>query len=143
MKFPYRKILLPAQTAPFGHALLRPIIPLRVTIGSRSVQYEVLLDSGADFCIFDGDIADALGIDTHAGEPLSFGGIQQAAHIVAFLHTVTLEIGGHAVQSHIGFSYDIAKNGYGILGQRGFFDQFMVTFDYQKKEIVLKLRSSH
>ena len=35
-------------------------------------------------------------------------------------------------------SDDIANDGYGILGQKGFFDIFSVTFDYQKEEIELK-----
>ena len=40
----------------------------------------------------------------------------------------------------IGFSYDIARHGYGILGQKGFFDIFVVKFDLIKEEIELKQR---
>ena len=40
----------------------------------------------------------------------------------------------------VGFSYDIAKHGFGILGQKGFFDKFVVNFDLVKEEIELKLR---
>mgnify|MGYP001607964096 FL=1 len=38
----------------------------------------------------------------------------------------------------MGFSYDIAKHGFGILGQKGFFDIFVVKFDLVKEEIELK-----
>ncbi|MDO8259932.1 MAG: hypothetical protein Q7T50_00350 [Candidatus Magasanikbacteria bacterium] len=36
-----------------------------------------------------------------------------------------------------GFSYDIAKHGYGVLGQKGFFDLFAVKFDLKKEQIEL------
>lgn len=44
------------------------------------------------------------------------------------------------VPTIVGFSYDIAKHGFGILGQRGFFDKFAVKFDLSKEEIELKAR---
>ena len=37
-----------------------------------------------------------------------------------------------------GFSYDIASHGYGLLGQKGFFENFTVKFDYSKSDIELK-----
>lgn len=44
MKFRYKK---------YGPGILRPIIPIEIIYQNRSVGYEVLVDSGADFCIFD------------------------------------------------------------------------------------------
>lgn len=40
----------------------------------------------------------------------------------------------------VGFSHDIARRGFGILGQKGFFDIFVVKFDLIKREIELKER---
>ncbi len=34
----------------------RPIIPIQIEHGNRSIRYEVLVDSGADMCIMPGDI---------------------------------------------------------------------------------------
>ena len=59
MKFRYKK---------YGHGVLRPVIPIEVIYKNNPVPYEVLIDSGADFCIFDAQIADILGIDVESGE---------------------------------------------------------------------------
>lgn len=36
------------------------------------------------------------------------------------------------------FSSDISDNGFGILGQKGFFDKFKISFDYRTKEIEIR-----
>jgi hypothetical protein len=41
----------------------------------------------------------------------------------------------------VGFSSDIAKHGYGILGQKGFFNLFVVKFDYRKAEVEIKAKT--
>jgi hypothetical protein len=69
-----------------------------------------------------------------------FGGIQERGGSESFLHPITLNIGGWDYKTIVGFSYDIAQWGYGILGQRGFFDIFIVKFDLLKGEIELKAR---
>lgn len=60
MKFKYKK---------YGPGILRPVIPIEILYKSRSVPYEVLVDSGADFCIFDAEIGELVGIDVASGEP--------------------------------------------------------------------------
>ena len=81
---------------------------------------------------------EALGLNIKSGKKLNFGGIQEAGAAEAFMHEVTIIIGGWKHKTTVGFSYDIAKGGYGILGQKGFFDIFCVKFDYPKEEIELK-----
>ena len=53
MKFSYKKI------AP---GIIRPIIPIELIHKDISVPYEVLVDSGADFCVFDAEIADIINL---------------------------------------------------------------------------------
>lgn len=141
MKFRYFKFPLPERSDFFGHAILKPIIPIGLTVGSEPFDYSALIDSGADFCIFDAGIAEALKLDVRSGKRISFSGIQEAGGAEAFLHDVTILIGGARHTITIGFSYDIAKDGYGILGQKGFFDIFSVKFNYPKEEIELKQKT--
>ena len=138
MKFKYFKFPLPKKSDFFGHSILKPIIPIGLTVGAEPFDYSALIDSGADFCIFDAGIAEALKLDVRNGKQISFSGVQEAGGAEAYLHDVTILIGGSKHTIPIGFSYDIAKDGYGILGQKGFFDLFSVKFDYQKEEIELK-----
>lgn len=140
MKFDYSKITLPQRSVLFGASLLKPIIPIRIVVGERSLQYAALIDSGADFCIFHREIGQALGIDIESGEKLEFGGVQQADFAKAYIHDLTLVVGGWEYKSTVGFSGEIADESYGILGQKGFFDIFIVKFDLLKEEIELKER---
>ena len=140
MKFPYFKLPLSQPSEFFGASILKPIIPVEITIGGNNVRYAALIDSGADFCILDGEIGETLGLDVRDGFRVTFGGIQAAGSAEAFLHRVALQVGGWEYPTTVGFSYDIAKHGYGILGQKGFFDIFMVKFDLVKEEIELKER---
>ncbi len=130
MKFGYKK---------FDH-FYRPVIPIKVKHNARSIGYEVLIDSGADLCIFDAEIGEILGIDIKNGRQSEVGGVAgQTAEI--FVHTVTIEIGGHTKVIDVGFLPRVAEgNNYGVVGQYGFFDQFVVQFDYDKKEIELTVR---
>ncbi|HLB95960.1 MAG TPA: hypothetical protein VJK26_03605 [Patescibacteria group bacterium] len=47
MKFKYKN---------YGSGFLRPVIPIEIIYKKFPVPYEVLIDSGADFCIFDAQI---------------------------------------------------------------------------------------
>lgn len=61
----------------FGNSILKPIIPVEIFTPSFSIRYVALIDSGADFCIFDGEIAESLGIKVESGTLITFGGIQE------------------------------------------------------------------
>lgn len=140
MKFKYYKVSLNPSSDFFGKAFYKPIIPIKISKLNNSLQYAVLIDSGADFCIFDAEIGEYLGLDIKRASEIRFGGIQNIGGAKAYIHRVDIEIGGHKLETEVGFSYDISKNGYGILGQKGFFDSFVVKFDLNKNEIDLKPR---
>src|SRR5438270_3475028 len=57
--------------------LPRPFIPLTLRYGNRSVKTKALVDSGADFCMFNGELLDILasGLDLHKLEKISLGGV--------------------------------------------------------------------
>lgn len=103
----------------------------------KSIEYGVLIDSGADFCIFHTEMAEILGIPVEKGKKITFygtGGTPQTA----YFHDVEIEIAGWPMELYCGFSYDMKSLPYGILGQTGFFDRFKIEFDYQAKRIELK-----
>jgi hypothetical protein len=140
MKFRYFKFPLPTRSAFFGTAILKPVIPIGISYKDKKLRYDVLIDSGADFCILDGEVGDALGIEVRSGQKEIFGGIQERGGAEAFLHDVVLTVGGWDYKTTVGFSYDIARHGFGILGQKGFFDMFSIKFDLAKEDIELKER---
>ncbi len=130
MKFQYKK---------YGPGVLRPVIPIEIIYEGKSVSYEALVDSGADGNIFPAQIADILGIDVKSGEKKEVWGITGVGEDY-YAHSVELIVGGWSYDIKVGFLPNIARLGYGILGQKGFFDNFVVKFDLLKSEIELKTR---
>lgn len=131
MKFRYKK---------YGPGVLRPVIPIIVTYNSIEVPYEVLVDSGADLCIFDAQIAEILGIDVLKGERRSVSGLTGFPEFY-YLHNISIKIGGKDFRIEVGFM-SMRSYSYGIVGQKGFFDKFVVKFDLQKEDIEIKPRDS-
>ena len=60
-----------------------------------------------------------------------------------YLHLVIIEVGGWEYKIEAGFMPDVAGRvmPYGIVGQKGFFDNFIVKFDLLKEEVELKTRN--
>lgn len=131
MKFEYKKI------AP---DTLRPIIPIEVGRDGFFVKYEVLVDSGADMCLFDTGIAELLNINFKKSEKRKVVGITGIPEDY-FVHTITIKVGGWPFKIEAGFLPNSQYN-YGVVGQKGFFDIFVVKFDLLKEEIELKERAT-
>jgi len=124
----------------YGPGLLRPVIPIEIIFNNKSVYYEVLVDSGADSNIFSSEIADILEIDLIKGDKATVAGITGQSKPFYF-HYLDIKIGGSLFKNvRIGFLKDIGGYAYGVVGQRGFFDIFIVKFDLLKKEIEIKSR---
>ncbi|MBI3443627.1 aspartyl protease family protein [Candidatus Woesebacteria bacterium] len=131
MKFRYKK---------YGPNVLRPVIPVEIIHQDMSVPYEVLVDSGSDTNIFDAQLVDVLGLNLYDGKQAQVAGVTGVEEVV-YVHKLSIKVGGHLFEKvEVGFLKQIGKFGYGIVGQRGFFDLFVVKFDLKKEEIELKPR---
>lgn len=129
----------PIEAFPQRRVVFRPVIDVRLLWNNESTRYRVLIDSGADFCIFHSEVADVLKIPVTSGKRLMFygtGGTPQTA----YFHNVHIEVGGWLMELYCGFSWDMQSLPYGLLGQTGFFDRFKIEFDYQSKRVELKPR---
>lgn len=115
----------------------RPIIPIEIIKHKNSLRIEVLVDSGADYCIFWGEIGEALGIDVTQGKLINFHGVSGSTS-KGYVHRVGISAGGHTVNANALFSYDIAPEGLAIVGQLDFFENFAIKFDYKKRSVVLR-----
>lgn len=115
----------------------RPIIPVKISHGDKSVDILALIDSGADFCVFHKDIADILKIDLSKLKTFTFSGINPSTTNPkgSFVDVVLTPQGEKPTKTTVVFSGDISNNGYAILGQQGFFNIFKACFDYKKEEI--------
>lgn len=139
MNFKYRKFPVDPNNCPFPDkkSALRPVIQIDFDGPNGKFGYLVLIDSGADYCVFHARVGELIGLDIKAGKPLTFFGTSGEPQ-KAYFHMVTFKIGGYKHRCEIGFSYDMEKLPYGLLGQDGFFDKWIVKFEYHKENVELK-----
>ena len=130
MDFEYKRYMLPS-----GDVIARPVIPvlIRNPRNNESIEYEALVDSGADRCVFPSEIGEMIGIDIKAGEQHLVSGVVEGERRPFYLHPVEVTPGGYGAARilHLmaGFMPDLSDSGHGLLGQRGFFDNIsFVTF---------------
>jgi len=126
----------------FDNGAYRPIIPVEIQKknGSEIVARRilVLVDSGADRCIFWGEIGDALGIKVRSGRKEPIYGISgDRVQTWGYTHRVGLKVGNETINTTALFSYDI-PNGLAVVGQKDFFENFVVKFDYKDKSVTLR-----
>ena len=123
--------------AKFGQ-YFRPVIPVTLRYNGKEFRYLALIDSGADLNIFHANLASILEIDTNKLKAYAFEGIKKGSSASGYLCVLEIGIEDVSFDTPVIFSNDISDNGYGILGQQGFFDHFRVKMDYKGKDIELK-----
>ena len=116
---------------------LRPYILITLKNNEKTLPVLALVDSGADFSMFDGELANILDIDLTKLQKIDLSGINGTAQG----HVAHIEIGVENSFIHVPavFSFDFSPNGFGgVIGQMGFFDNYVVVFDRANKRLLLK-----
>lgn len=125
LKLPYKKYPTVA-----GGVDLRAICPVYIALTARgavrSKKIEAVIDSGASNCIFHAQIGEAVGFDIKAGRQEETYGVDGKSSAIYF-HDILIYMPGGQITIDGAFSYDMPVPA--ILGMRGFFDNFKVTFD--------------
>lgn len=139
MKFRYQKFPVDKENCPFPNkkSALRPVVQIDFQTTNGRFGYFVLIDSGADYCIFHASIGELLGLDIKKGKSLTFFGTSGEPQ-KAYFQEVTFGIGGQQHTCEVGFSYEMEKLAYGLLGQDGFFNKWIVKFECHKERLELK-----
>jgi hypothetical protein len=123
----------PTEPFPNGQVALRPmtIATLRASNG-RTLRCIVLLDSGADSCVFPTSFASVLGLDILTMKKQLTGGVGTSAN-QTYYDYLDINLGsGIQFKSYVGFIPGLDGQGIGLLGQSGFFNYYNVCF-YQKQ----------
>lgn len=89
--------------------------------------FEAHIDSGSPWCLFHSSFCKSLGIKLESGIKQELGGIIGSASSPMYFHKVKILIGSDLFETMAGFCPALTVAG--ILGRRGFFDNFTVTFD--------------
>lgn len=139
MKFKYRYL---RDSSGSGRDYIRlPLLQVRLGWGTNRADVVGLVDTGATDCLFDRDVADALGI-TLADSDLQreyFGVGGQS--VIGHIHTVRFQIQGFSEWIEIEAAFIDAKLPYQLLGQSGFFDNYEINFKRYRGRFEIKSRS--
>ncbi len=118
----------------------RPIIP--ITLRNKGITTETfgLIDSGSDLTILHGDLSYLLDVDVSMLQTTAFSGIKKGAeaHATGYLFPLEIGIEQSFFKIPVLFSFDIPSSVFGILGQVGLFDNFIIEFERANKRVLLK-----
>lgn len=119
----------------------RPIIDIIVKSNEKFAIYPVLIDSGADYCIFNVELAHSFGINlSKATVNLSGVGKNRVSGKWA---EIEIRIANKNYRARVLFA-EISQFSHGILGQNGFFDHFDINFSLNKQTIeVMPIKEIH
>ena len=100
MKFAYKR---------FANGIERPIIPITVRNPAtrQSVRYLALVDSGADVCIFAGEVGELIGLDVFEGRRRSVSGVVAGQTRPYYVYDVEMEVGRWRRRVAVGFMPDV------------------------------------
>jgi len=127
MRFPYVRV----------RETYYPIIPVILKSGRIEFKTDALIDSGASISVFQGSIAEYLGLDIESGERRIFQGI--GGKIVGYAHPLTLVMRDLEFPCLIAFSNELVSS-LNLIGREDFFEQFLITFDEVGKSVELTAR---
>lgn len=113
-------------------SIRRPIIEIIVRTESNFAIYPVLIDSGADYCIFSNQLAKSLRIKLSKIK-IKFKGVGKN-QIIGRWGKVEIRLGDKSYNTKVIFA-DISDFGHGILGQLGFFEHFDIKLSHSKQII--------
>lgn len=113
----------------------RPIIEIIVKSKDKFAIYPVLIDSGADYCIFNLEIAQAFKIKLSKTQ-VKVRGVGRGK-LTGRWGKIDLRVANHIYKTGILFA-KINQFEHGILGQIGFFDHFDIKLSHQKQIIEIE-----
>jgi hypothetical protein len=96
------------------------VLPVVLRVGARQVRLAASVDTGASFCLFGTEMAEALGLTLEQGIPMRFRTAN--SRFEAFGHDVEINVLGVATTSTVYFFADpaITQN---VLGRIGWLDR--------------------
>lgn len=105
-------------------------IPTFLTVGDVTVECDAKVDTGAEFCLFQRELADRLGLQVTTGHLLPLRTLN--SHFKAYGHEVQLSTLGLAFQVTVYFAeeYNLPRN---LLGRNGWLQQVkLAVVDYEE-----------
>ena len=112
-----------------------PVLPITIHAATKAASSDSIIDSGADFSLFNQEVAEKLEIQIETGKPIQLTGI--GGKITAYFHEVEIQLFDKKVKCKVLFSKQF-KWHTNLLGRNGFFETHEITFREKEKKIHVK-----
>jgi hypothetical protein len=125
----YSRVDIPATAAfPNGRSAPRPVLTVGLVNGTSRITCYAIIDSGADHCVFPRSFMQPLGLDPLTA-PVELSSGVGSANVPIHYANISIDLQGLIeFPAYAGFTTGLDQQGYGLLGQIGFFDRFNVGF---------------
>ena len=135
ISFKYKSVKRPDDTV-----VKTPSIPITL-IGKESFDTVALLDSGADISAMPKSIAELLGLNLDGNITLAYG-ICGTAKCVESEARIIIQKGHERYEFSLPIKIIFDEYQFPILlGRKGFFDKFIITFDQKNEKVLIKKRT--
>ncbi|HWZ31007.1 MAG TPA: hypothetical protein VNX18_06730 [Bryobacteraceae bacterium] len=137
--FRYQEFMLePCDAFPQGRVAKRPLLSVTlVAPDGRTFDTVACPDSGADHCVFPLKFAGELGLDVASMKSALSTGVGNAENETWYANITIKMDRGLEFEAYAGFTDGLDDVGYGLLGQEGFFNKYVVLFDHGDGEFCL------
>ena len=119
----------------------RPTLDIELSLGDQDWRTKALIDTGAPLSVFDHLSAQALGIDTrdsaHKRDKVRIGGDRRGV-VLVYVTLALPEFPGMSWTAEAGFFDTEWEAEYGILGDDGFLDHWVVSFNRYRNYFVVE-----
>jgi len=115
--------------------VLEPLITLPVQTTAGFEKTDFIIDSGAVISSLPRDWADKTGKDLALGKRITFKGFGNTVSF-AYQSTMTLQFGADTINLPVVFTE--AEGTRSLLGRKGLFDQYSITFDHASKMMEIR-----
>lgn len=119
---------------PFKTADIGITIPFSMSSGNLKVSGTAKVDTGSEFCLFQRELAEELGIDVQTGFPVKLGTL--AGSFTGYAHTVILTTFEISFESIVLFS-PIERTNRNILGRIGWLNNLHLGLTMDDEMIYL------
>ena len=130
MRIPYKVVPINPSAPGFLNEQFHwvPVLLVRLIVDhTPTVRFEAVVDSGAASCLFHASLGRMAGLKVEKGVEDSIRGIISGTQSKVYYHGIKLAFADQFLNVTAGFSDELSVAG--ILGRRGFFDNFAITFD--------------
>ena len=137
--YPFTESTIPATATQPETKAYRPQRAATLTApNGQSVRLLVILDTGADACVFPISAASLMGLDILNLPKNYTGGVGNDTNLTYYAE-VTIDLGdGISFNTKAGFMQGLESIGLGLLGQKGFFEHYNVEFRHKDRTFTIE-----